>query len=310
MSRIFSSVDQLIGKTPILELTQIEKSEELRARLLAKLEFFNPTGSVKDRAADAMIREAEKSGKLTPGSVIIEPTSGNMGISLAAAAAARGYRAIIVMPESMSPERRQLIRAYGAELVLTEAAGGMSGAISRAEMLAETIPGSFLPRQFSNPVNSAAHMASTGPEIWEDTDGRIDILVAGVGSGGTITGTGAYLKHRNPNIRIVAAEPFSSPVLSGGVPASHAIQGIGAGFIPDVLDTGIYDEIIPVKDEDAFDTARKLGRSVGILVGISSGAAVRAAIELAKRVENRKKIIVSVLPDSGERYLSTPLFAD
>ena len=310
MSKIYTSADQLIGRTPLLELVHIEKSEGLEARILAKLEYFNPAGSVKDRIAKAMIDDAEAKGVLKPGSVIIEPTSGNTGIGLASVAAARGYRIIIVMPETMSVERRQLMRAYGAELVLTEGAKGMKGAIEKADALAKEIPNSFIPGQFVNPANPAAHMASTGPEIWEDTDGGVDIFVAGVGTGGTITGVGAYLKSRNPDVKIVAVEPATSPVLSKGVAGSHKIQGIGAGFVPDVLDTKVYDEIIPVENEDAFAGGRLVGRREGVLVGISSGAAVWAAIQLAKRPENRGKTIVALLPDTGDRYLSTPLFAE
>ena len=310
MSRIYTSADQLIGGTPLLELTHIEKQYSLKARILAKLEYFNPAGSVKDRIAKAMIDDAEASGRLKPGSVIIEPTSGNTGIGLASVAAARGYRIIIVMPETMSVERRQLMCAYGAELVLTEGAKGMKGAIAKAEELAAEIPGSFIPGQFVNPANPKAHRDFTGPEIYEDTEGKVDIFVAGVGTGGTITGVGEYLKAKNPAIRIVAVEPESSAVLSTGVAGSHKIQGIGAGFVPDVLNTKIYDEIIPVSNEDAFATGKLIGRSEGVLVGISSGAAAYAAIELAKREENAGKTIVVLLPDTGDRYLSTPLFAD
>ena len=310
MSNIYTSADQLIGKTPLLELVHIEKREGLEARLLAKLEYFNPAGSVKDRIAKSMIDDAEARGLLKPGSVIIEPTSGNTGIGLAAVAAARGYRIIIVMPETMSVERRQLMKAYGAELVLTEGAKVMKGAIAKAEELAEEIPDSFIPGQFVNPANPAVHRTTTGPEIWEDTDGGVDIFVAGVGTGGTITGVGTYLKEKNPRVKIVAVEPAASPVLSGGTSGSHKIQGIGAGFVPDVLDTGIYDEIIAVENDDAFAAGRQVGRAEGVLVGISSGAAVWAAIQLAKRPENKGKVIVALLPDTGDRYLSTPLFAD
>ena len=310
MSRVFASADQLIGNTPLLELTHIEKEFGLKARILAKLEYFNPAGSVKDRIAKAMIDEAEASGKLAPGSVIIEPTSGNTGIGLAAVAAARGYRIIIVMPETMSLERRQLMKAYGAELVLTEGTKGMKGAITKAQELAAEIPGSFIPGQFVNPANPQAHRSTTGPEIWADTDGAVDIFVAGVGTGGTVTGVGEYLKGQNPAVKVVAVEPASSAVLSTGVAGAHKIQGIGAGFVPDVLNTAVYDEIIPVANEDAFATGKLIGRKEGVLVGISSGAATWAAIELAKREENAGKTIVVLLPDTGDRYLSTPLFAD
>ncbi|MBP0965397.1 MAG: cysteine synthase A [Oscillospiraceae bacterium] len=310
MSKIYTSADQLIGKTPLLELSNIEKELGLKAKLLAKLEYFNPAGSVKDRVAKAMIDDAEKSGKLKPTSVIIEPTSGNTGIGLAAVAAARGYRIIIVMPETMSIERRQLMKAYGAELVLSEGAKGMKGAIAKAEELAAEIPDSFIPSQFTNPANPKAHFETTGPEIFEDTDGNVDIFVAGVGTGGTVTGIGEYLKSKKPNVKIVAVEPASSAVLSTGVAGPHKIQGIGAGFVPEVLNTKIYDEIIPVANEDAFSTGKLIGRSEGVLVGISSGAAAWAAIELAKRPENEGKNIVVLLPDTGDRYLSTALFAD
>ena len=310
MSNIYTSADQLIGKTPLLELVHIEKELGLEARILAKLEYFNPAGSVKDRIAKAMIDDAEASGKLKPGSVIIEPTSGNTGIGLASVAAARGYRIIIVMPETMSVERRQLMKAYGAELVLTEGAKGMKGAIAKADELAKEIPNSFIPGQFVNPANPAVHRATTGPEIWEDTDGKVDFFVAGVGTGGTVTGVGEYLKNQNPEVKVVAVEPAGSPVLSKGIPGAHKIQGIGAGFVPAVLNTGVYDEVIPVENEAAFATGKKIGKSEGVLVGISSGAAVWAAIELAKRPENKGKTIVALLPDTGDRYLSTPLFAD
>ncbi len=310
MRKIYTSADQLIGKTPLLELVHLEKELGLEAKILAKLEYLNPAGSVKDRIAKAMIDDAESKGLLKPGSVIIEPTSGNTGIGLASVAAARGYRIIIVMPETMSVERRQLMKAYGAELVLTEGAKGMKGAIAKADELAKEIPGSFIPGQFVNPANPAVHRATTGPEIWEDTDGKVDFFVAGVGTGGTITGVGEYLKSQNPEVKVVAVEPATSPVLSKGTPGSHKIQGIGAGFVPAVLNTGVYDEIIAVENEDAFATGKKIGKSEGVLVGISSGAAVWAAIELAKRPENKGKTIVALLPDTGDRYLSTPLFAD
>ena len=310
MSNIYTSADQLIGKTPLLELSHIEKQYDLKAKILAKLEYFNPAGSVKDRIAKAMIDDAEASGKLKPGSVIIEPTSGNTGIGLAAVAAARSYRIIIVMPETMSVERRQLMKAYGAELVLTEGSKGMKGAIAKAEELASQIPDSFIPGQFVNPANPKAHRDNTGPEIYEDTDGKVDIFVAGVGTGGTVTGVGEYLKSQNPDVKVVAVEPAASAVLSSGVAGPHKIQGIGAGFVPDVLNTKIYDEIIPVSNEDAFATGKLIGKNEGILVGISSGAAAFAAIELARRPENEGKTIVVLLPDTGDRYLSTPLFAD
>ena len=310
MARIFASADELIGKTPLLELTHIEKEYGLKAKIVAKLEYFNPAGSVKDRIAKGMIDDAEKKGLLKEGSVIIEPTSGNTGIGLASVAAARGYRIIIVMPETMSVERRQLMKAYGAELVLTPGEKGMKGAIAKADELAKEIPNSFIPGQFVNPANPAVHRASTGLEIYEDTDGKVDIFVAGVGTGGTITGVGEYLKGKNPNIKVVAVEPKTSAVLSTGVAGSHKIQGIGAGFVPDVLNTKIYDEIIPVENEAAFETGRQIGRKEGVLVGISSGAAAFAAIELAKRPENEGKTIVVLLPDTGDRYLSTPLFAE
>lgn len=310
MSQIYTSADQLIGKTPLLELTHIEKEDALEAKVLAKLEYFNPAGSVKDRIAKAMIDDAEEKGLLKPGSVIIEPTSGNTGIGLASVAAAKGYRIIIVMPETMSVERRQLMKAYGAELVLTEGAKGMKGAIAKAEELARVTPDSFIPGQFVNPANPAAHRAATGPEIWADTDGKVDFFVAGVGTGGTITGVGEFLKAQNPNVKIVAVEPASSPVLSKGTAGAHKIQGIGAGFVPDVLNIDICDEIIAVENEDAFAAGKRVGRAEGILVGISSGAAVWAALQLAKRPENKGKTIVALLPDTGDRYLSTPLFND
>ena len=310
MSNIYTSADQLIGKTPLLELTHIEKELQLKARILAKLESFNPAGSVKDRIAKKMIDDAEAAGQLKPGSVIIEPTSGNTGIGLASVAAARGYRIIIVMPETMSVERRQLMKAYGAELVLTEGAKGMKGAIAKADELAKQIPNSFVPGQFVNPSNPKAHIETTGPEIYTDTDGKVDYFIAGVGTGGTITGVGQYLKDKVPSVKVVAVEPASSPVLSQGVAGAHKIQGIGAGFVPAVLDTKVYDEIIPVSNEDAFAGGRLVGRKEGVLVGISSGAALHAAIELAKRPENEGKIIVVLFPDTGDRYLSTPLFAD
>ncbi len=310
MSRIYTSVDALIGNTPLLELTRIQREEKLKARILAKLEYLNPAGSAKDRVAKAMIDDGEARGLLKPGSVIIEPTSGNTGIGLASVAAARGYRVIIVMPDTMSQERRQLMKAYGAELVLTEGAQGMKGAIARAEELKKEIPDSFIPGQFVNPANPAAHKATTGPEIWEDTEGSVDIFVAGVGTGGTITGVGQYLKSRKPEVRIVAVEPAASPVLGGGCAGAHGIQGIGAGFVPEVLDTDIYDELIAVEDRDAFAAGRRMGRSEGILVGISSGAAVWAALQLAKRPENQGKTIVALLPDTGDRYLSTPMFEE
>ena len=308
MSKIYTSADQLIGHTPLLELTHLEKAEGLKTKILAKLEYFNPAGSAKDRVAKAMIDDAEAKGLLKEGSVIIEPTSGNTGIGLAAVAAARGYRTIIVMPETMSVERRQLMKAYGAELVLTEGAKGMSGAIAKAEQLAKEIPGGFVAGQFVNPANPEAHRQTTGPEIWADTDGKVDIFVAGVGTGGTITGVGEYLKSKNPNVKVVAVEPAGSPVLSGGKPGPHKLQGIGAGFVPQVLNTSVYDEIIPVENEDAFQTSRRIGSTEGVLVGISSGAAAWAALQLAKRPENEGKTIVALLPDTGDRYLSTELF--
>ena len=310
MSHIYTSADQLIGRTPLLELTHLEKKYNLKARILAKLEYLNPAGSVKDRIARAMIDDAEARGLLHEGSVIIEPTSGNTGIGLAAVAAAKGYRIIIVMPETMSVERRQLMKAYGAELVLSEGAKGMKGAIAKADELAKEIPNSFIPGQFVNPANPKAHIATTGPEIWDDTDGKVDIFVAGVGTGGTVTGVGQYLKSKNPGVKVVAVEPASSPVLSKGTAGAHKIQGIGAGFVPDVLDTKVYDEIIAVENEDAFAVGRLIGHKEGVLVGISSGAAVWAAIQLAKRPENAGKNIVVLLPDTGDRYLSTPLFAE
>ena len=310
MSKIYTSADQLIGHTPLLELTHVEASNNLEAKILAKLEYFNPAGSVKDRIAKAMLDDAEKSGKLKPGAVIIEPTSGNTGIGLASVAAARGYRIIIVMPETMSVERRQLMKAYGAELVLTEGAKGMKGAIAKADELAKEIPNSFIPGQFVNPANPAAHKATTGPEIWEDTDGKVDIFVAGVGTGGTVSGVGEFLKSKNPNVKVVAVEPASSPVLSKGVAGSHKIQGIVAGFVPDTLNTKIYDEIISVENEAAFEAGREIGKKEGVLVGISSGAALWAAKELAKRPENKGKTIVALLPDTGDRYLSTGLFSE
>ena len=308
MSRIYSSADELIGSTPLLEVRNIEREEGLKATVLVKLEYFNPAGSVKDRVAKAMIDDAEEKGLLKPGSVIIEPTSGNTGIGLASVAAARGYRIIIVMPETMSVERRQLMKAYGAELVLSEGSKGMKGAIAKADELAKEIPGAFIPGQFVNPANPAAHYAATGPEIWADTDGQVDIFVAGVGTGGTITGVGQYLKEQNPAVKVVAVEPASSPVLSEGRSGAHMIQGIGAGFVPEVLDTSVYDEIVPVANEDALSTGRRMGRSEGVLVGISSGAALWAAVELAKRPENAGKTIVALLPDTGDRYLSTPMY--
>ena len=308
MSNIYTSADQLVGRTPLLELTHIEEAYRLKARILAKLEYFNPAGSVKDRVAKAMLDDAEEAGKLGRGSVIIEPTSGNTGIGLAAVAAARGYRTIIVMPETMSVERRQLMKAYGAEVVLTEGAMGMKGAIAKAQELADGIPGSFIPGQFVNPANPRTHRENTGPEIYKDTDGKVDIFVAGVGTGGTVTGVGEYLKSKNPAVQIVAVEPAVSAVLSGGVAGPHKIQGIGAGFVPDILNTEIYDEVFPVTNEDAFEMGKLIGRSEGVLVGISSGAAVFAAVELAKREEHKDKTIVALLPDIGDRYLSTPMF--
>lgn len=310
MAKVYTSADQLIGKTPLLELTHIEQEYGLKAKVLAKLEYFNPAGSIKDRVAKAILDDAEATGKLTKDSVIIEPTSGNTGIGLAAVAAARGYRIIIVMPETMSVERRQLMKAYGAELVLSEGAKGMKGAIAKAEELAKEIPGAFIAGQFVNPANPKAHFETTGPEIFEDTDGEVDVFVAGVGTGGTVTGVGKYLKSRKADVKVVAVEPASSPVLSKGTPGAHKIQGIGAGFVPEVLDTKVYDEIIPVADEDAFAMGRKIGHKEGVLVGISSGAAVHAAVELAKRPENEGKTIVVLLPDTGDRYLSTALFAE
>ncbi len=310
MSNIYKSADELIGGTPLLELTRLEKEEGLSARILAKLEYFNPAGSVKDRVAKAMIEDGEAKGLLKPGSVIIEPTSGNTGIGLASVAAARGYRVIIVMPETMSVERRQLMKAYGAELVLTKGDQGMAGAIARADELAREIPGSFIPGQFVNPANPAAHRASTGPEIWADTEGRVDIFVAGVGTGGTVTGVGSYLKERNPEVTVVAVEPASSPVLGGGVAGPHGLQGIGAGFVPEVLEPSVYDEVIAVEDKDAYEMGRRMGRIEGVLAGISSGAALWAAVRLAKRPENKDKTIVVLLPDAGDRYLSTAMYAD
>lgn len=310
MGQIYTSAQQLIGHTPLLELTNIERAEGLQARVLAKLEYFNPAGSAKDRVAKAMLDDAEAKGLLKPGAAIIEPTSGNTGIGLASVAAARGYRVIIVMPDSMSVERRQLMGAYGAELVLTPGSQGMSGAIAKAEELARELPGSFIPGQFTNPANPAAHRASTGPEIWADTDGHVDVFVAGVGTGGTITGVGEYLKEQNPHVKVVAVEPASSPLLSGGKAGPHALQGIGANFVPEVLNTSIYDEVIPVADGDAFAAGRMLGRKEGVLAGVSSGAALWAAIQLAKRPENQGKTIVALLPDTGDRYLSTPMFAE
>ncbi|MCQ2406777.1 MAG: cysteine synthase A [Oscillospiraceae bacterium] len=310
MSKIYTSVDQMIGNTPIMELVHIEKNEGLGAKILAKLEYLNPAGSAKDRVAKAMLDDAEARGVLSPGAVIIEPTSGNTGIGLASVAAGRGYRVIIVMPDTMSMERRLLMKAFGAELVLTEGSKGMQGSIDKAEELAAQIPGSFIPGQFVNPANSAVHRATTGPEIWNDTDGEVDIFVAGVGTGGTITGVGEYLKSKNPSVKVVAVEPAGSPVLSGGKAGSHGIQGIGGGFVPEVLNTGIYDEIIKVEDEDAYAAGRLVGKTEGILVGISSGAALHAAMELARRPENKGKTIVALMPDTGDRYLSTPMFAE
>ena len=310
MGQIYTSAQQLIGHTPLLELTNIEKAEGLQARILAKLEYFNPAGSAKDRVAKAMLDDAEAKGLLKPGAAIIEPTSGNTGIGLASAAAARGYRVMIVMPDSMSVERRQLMAAYGAELVLTPGAQGMSGAIAKAEELAKEIPGSFIPGQFRNPANPAAHRASTGPEIWDDTDGQVDIFVAGVGTGGTITGVGEYLKEQNPGVKVVAVEPAASPLLSAGKAGPHGLQGIGANFVPEVLNTAIYDEVIPVAEDDAYAAGRMLGRTEGVLAGVSSGAALWAAIQLAKRPENQGRTIVVLLPDTGDRYLSTPMFAE
>lgn len=308
--RVYRKITDLIGGTPLLELTNYEKANELNAKIYAKLEYFNPAGSVKDRIAKAMLDDAEEKGLLKPGAVIIEPTSGNTGIGLASVAASRGYKVILTMPETMSVERRNLLKAYGAELVLTEGAKGMPGAIAKAKELAEQIPNSYIPSQFTNPANPAVHLKTTGPEIWADTDGKVDIFVAGVGTGGTLSGVGAYLKSQNPNVKVVAVEPATSPVLSGGKAGPHKIQGIGAGFVPDTLNTDIYDEILPVQNEDAFATGRVLARSEGVLVGISSGAAVFAAAQLAKRPENAGKVIVALLPDTGERYLSTPMFAD
>lgn len=308
--RVYRKITDLIGGTPLLELTNYEKANELNAKIYAKLEYFNPAGSVKDRIAKAMLDDAEEKGLLKPGAVIIEPTSGNTGIGLASVAASRGYKVILTMPETMSVERRNLLKAYGAELVLTEGAKGMSGAIAKVKELAEQIPNSYIPSQFTNPANPAVHLKTTGPEIWADTDGKVDIFVAGVGTGGTLSGVGAYLKSQNPNVKVVAVEPATSPVLSGGKAGPHKIQGIGAGFVPDTLNTDIYDEILPVQNEDAFATGRALARSEGVLVGISSGAAVFAAAQLAKRPENAGKVIVALLPDTGERYLSTPMFAD